>query len=108
MSKSLCRKAARCMAKHGTSWSGFRNGPGPSFPWPVSCLRLDHVSNDHPELAGDAVARREVSARLATLQALLEAELYRWHLTMRCGFAKNHQPKCLRQADLNSIAFRVG
>ena len=23
---------------------------------------------------------------------------------MRCGSARNHQPKCLRQADLNSIA----
>lgn len=38
-------------------------------------LALHKVSNDHPELAGDPVARREVSARIAEMQTQLEVEL---------------------------------
>ena len=64
---------------------------------------LDSVSNDHPELAGDSVARREVSARLAALQALLETELHK-AFDNALWFRKNYRPKRLRQADLNSIA----
>ena len=64
---------------------------------------LDNISNDYPELAGDPVARREVSARLAALQALLETELHK-AFDSALWFRKNHQPKRLRQADLNSVA----
>ena len=64
---------------------------------------LDSVSNDHPELAGDSVARREVSARLATLQALLETELEK-AFDNALWFHKNYQPRHLRRADLNNIA----
>ena len=60
-----------------------------------------------PELAGDSVARREVSARLAALQALLETELHKAFDSAR-WFRKNHQPKRLRQSDLNSIASESG
>ena len=64
---------------------------------------IDNVSNNHPELAGDSVARREVSARHATLQALVETELQK-AFNNALWFRKNHPPKRLRQADLNSIA----
>ena len=64
---------------------------------------LDSVSNDHPELAGDPVARREVSARLATLQDLLEKELEK-AFDDALWYQKNCQPKDLRRADLNNIA----
>ena len=64
---------------------------------------LDSVSNDHPELAGDPVARREVSARLATLQAHLETEIEA-AFDDALWFRKNHLPKRLRRADLNNIA----
>ena len=40
-------------------------------------LALEWVSDEHPELAGDSVARREVSARLAALQSLIETELHK-------------------------------
>src|SRR5262249_50222595 len=38
-------------------------------------IALENVRNDRPELQGDAVARREVTARLAALQTQLETEL---------------------------------
>ena len=66
-------------------------------------LALDKVNYDHPELAGDPVARREVSARLADLQAQLKSELNKsfdraeWH-------RKHHSPEPYRQVDLNSLA----
>ena len=64
---------------------------------------LDGVRNDHPELAGDAVARREVSARLAALQALLETELHK-ALDSAWWFSGHEPPRRLRQRDLNSLA----
>ncbi len=100
--EDLCRKAARC----SEAWDivvGISRRSWAIVPLARELFALDHVSNDHPELAGDAVARREVSARLATLQALLEAEL-QTAFDNALWFRKNHQPKHLRQADLNGIA----
>ena len=64
---------------------------------------LDSVRNDHPELAGDPVARREVSARLAAVQALLETELHK-ALDSARWFSGQGPARRLRQKDLNSLA----
>lgn len=67
-------------------------------------LALELVSNDNPELAGDSVARREVDARLASLQGQLETEL-RAAFDGAVWYRKwQRQPKPYRQADLNSLA----
>jgi hypothetical protein len=66
-------------------------------------IALESVRHDRPELAGDAVARREVNARLATLQAQLETELHR-AMDTATWFRKHHEPKECRQAALNSLA----
>ncbi len=100
--EDLCRKAAR----HSDAWDtvvGISKRSWTIVPLARELFALDSVSNDHPELAGDSVARREVSARLAALQALLETEL-RKAVDNALWFRKYHQPKRLRQADLNSIA----
>ena len=100
--KNLCRKAAR----YGDEWDvvvGISKRSWAVVPLARELSAMDNVSNDHPELAGDPVARREVSARLAALQALLEAELNK-AFDSALWFRKNHQPKYLRQANLNSIA----
>lgn len=66
-------------------------------------LATEKVLNERVELAGDAVARREVRARLATLQGQLEAELNlaftkaTWHL-------KNYTAKERHYSELNLIA----
>jgi hypothetical protein len=66
-------------------------------------LALEKVRTERLELQGDAVARREVDARLADLQGQLEAELHRaydnatWH-------QKRHHPKRLSNSELNNLA----
>ena len=97
-----CRKAAR----HSNKWDivvGVSKRSWAVVPLARELFALDAVSNDHPELAGDGVARREVAARLATLQALLETEFNK-AFDNAIWFQKNHMPKHHRQADLNSIA----
>lgn len=66
-------------------------------------LALDRVINYHPELSGDSVARREVSARLADLQAQLETELMKSFDTAEWCH-KYHSTKNYRHSDLNSLA----
>ena len=100
--EDLCRKTAR----RSDAWDtvvGISKRSWAIVPLARELFALDSVSNDHPELAGDSVARREVSARLAALQALLETEL-RKAFDNALWFRKYRQPKHLRQADLNSIA----
>ena len=100
--EDLCRRAAR----YSDAWDivvGISKRSWAVVPLAHELFALNSVSNDHPELAGDSVARREVSARLATLQALLEMELHK-AFDNALWFRKNRQPKRLRQADLNSIA----
>ena len=65
-------------------------------------IAVDRVSNDHPQLAGDSVARHEVSARHATLQSLLETEL-RISFDRALWFSKKNNPKRLLQAELNIL-----
>ncbi len=103
--KDLCREAAR----HSNEWDivvGISERSWAIVPLARELFALDSVSNDHPELAGDSVARREVSARLAALQALLETELHR-AFDNALWFRKHHRPQHLRQADLNGIASKL-
>jgi len=98
----LCRKAAR----HSDSWDivvGISKRSWAIVPLARELFALESVSNNHPELTGDSVARREVYARLAALQSLVEMELHKAFDTA-LWFRKNYQPKKLRQADLNGIA----
>ena len=69
-------------------------------------LALEWVSDEYPELAGDSVARREVSARLAALQSMLETELHK-SFDNALWFGMRHAAKHLRQADLNNIASQL-
>lgn len=100
--KTLCREATKLSEK----WD-IVAGYSP-HAWSVvilarELLALDKVYSDHPELAGDPVARREVSARLADLQAQLEAELTKsFDRAEWCR--KHHSTKRYRQSDLNSLA----
>lgn len=100
--KDLCRRVA-C---HGNAWDiivGTSNRSQTVVPLARELLALEKVSNDHPELAGDPVARREVNARLADMQALLEAELHK-ALDTALWFRENSPPTFLRRAELNTMA----
>ncbi|MCY4184630.1 MAG: hypothetical protein OXD45_04855 [Rhodobacteraceae bacterium] len=82
---------------------GFSKSSWKIIPLSRELLAVDRISNDHSKLIGDSVARREVSARHATLQSLLENELKKsfecaeWH-------RKNKTPKRFLNSELNNIA----
>jgi len=102
--EKLCREAASHSGRDkGDIVVGISKQSWAVVPLARELIALENVSNDHPELAGDQVARREVSARLAALQALLETELHK-AFDNALWFRKKHHKKRLQQADLNSIA----
>lgn len=100
--RKLCREAAR-KAKEWDIVAGVSRRSWGITELARELIALERVREDSPELAGDAVARREVRARLASLQGQLEDELHRgfdralWHL-------KHHPPKRWLHAELNSLA----
>ena len=100
--REQCRKAVN---DHGPwdSLIGMSKISWAIIPLTRELLALELVSEEHPELAGDPVARREVSARLAALQSLLETELYKSFDNAE-WFSNAHGAQHLRQADLNNIA----
>lgn len=98
----LCRVAAR----HSDEWDivvGVSKRSWTIVTLARELIALENVRNDHFELAGDSVARREVAARLADLQGQLEMELHK-AFDEALWFRKNYEPKSFRQADLNSLA----
>lgn len=102
VAKDLCKRAARLSGRHdiivGLS----------TRSWSINNLSreliaLEHVRNSHSELQGDPVARREINARITSLQAQLEQELQR---SFDCAqwFQKQHSPKQLMHDELNGLA----
>ena len=68
----------RVTAASGTAWSVCRKHPGAIIPLARELLALELVSDEHPELAGDSVARREVfRTSCGTCSLLLETELHK-------------------------------
>lgn len=98
----LCREAARL----SDDWDIVTGLSGRA--WSVTDLAreliaLEQIQDEHPDLAGDTVAQREVAALHAALQGQLEEELRRafdhatWHI-------KYKSAKSFAQAALNGIA----
>jgi len=100
--EGLCRTAARRGDGRDTV-VGLSGRSRSVAPLARELLALERVARDHPELAGDPVARREVSARLASLQAVLETELHK-SFDSALWFRGRRRPERMRQADLNGIA----
>lgn len=64
---------------------------------------IEHVKNSNPDLAGDAVARREVMTRLVTIQGLLETSVTR-AFDSALWFRKGQKPALYKHKDLNGLA----
>jgi hypothetical protein len=64
---------------------------------------LSRIQDSQPELAGDAVARREVAARLGELRSRLEVDLQRLLDTAQ-WFLRGKELAVKSSADLNSLA----
>lgn len=102
IAQKLCREAAR-LSKDWDIVAGLSQRAWAITDLARELIALAEVKDEHPDLAGDPVAQREVRARHAALQGLLEEEIRRafdnatWYL-------KNHKPRTLFQAELNSVA----
>ena len=100
--QSACREAARL----GKEWD-IVVGLSP-MSWGITTyakelMALGHVRTNSPELAGDAVARREVQARIADVQGQVEQEI-QGAFDNANWYKKYQSPKHLRHAELNSLA----
>jgi hypothetical protein len=81
------------------------------YSWPIvtfarELMALESVKNDRPELAGDAVARREVTARIVDLQGQLETKLSK-AFDDAVWYRKGNSTKRYRQAELNILASEI-
>lgn len=103
--EELCRQAVQA-GEHQDTLIGLSRRSWALVSLARELFALDSVSNGHPELAGDAVARREISARLATLQTLLESELLQ---AFDCAlwFQGDPAPQQFKYAHLNLIASKL-
>ena len=103
--KKLCCEAANYDAPWDTM-VGMSKASWAVVPLAHELLALEWISDEHPELAGDSVARREVSARVAALQSLLETELHK-SFDNAVWFGKTNTAQHWRQVDLNTIASKL-
>ncbi len=100
--QKLCCEAAR----HSGEWdivAGLSQRSWSITELARELLALERVRNERFELQGDAVARREIRARLASLQAQLESEFHR-AFDHAEWFQKHLKPRPLLQDELNSLA----
>lgn len=100
--QKLCREAAR----ESDDWDVIV-GLSPRA-WALTDLAreliaLSLVQEEHPDLAGDPVAQREVQARSALLQGHLEEEIRR-AIDNATWYMKGHKPRAWVQAELNNVA----
>lgn len=103
--EKVCAEAS----KHTSNWDvivGLSKQSWTINSLALEILALEKVYDECSELAGDAVARREIRANLADLQGRLEAELNRafdhahWHLS-------NEPAKELSRRDLSVLVSKI-
>ena len=101
----LCREAA----KLGGDWNTVI-GISPSA-WSIPGLAIElaalqHVSEDHPELQGDRVARTEVVARIGAVRERLESDVARAY-DSASWYRKGTKASRLTRSELNHLASKL-
>lgn len=99
-------KVCQLASQHSNNWDtvvGYSRSGWAVTTYAKELLALENISNGHPELAGDSVARREVSARLADLQSRVESELQK-SLDTATWFGSDSSKQQLKYAELNGLA----
>lgn len=104
-SAKLCREAG----KLGKDWHPII-GLSPSA-WTIPSLTieleaLERVSEDHPELLGDRVARTEVSARIGVVRERLESDFQR-AFDSAYWYRKGAKASRLSRSELNHLASKL-
>lgn len=100
--KKICREAAR-QAEDWEVATGLSQRAWAITELARELIALSEVQDEHPDLAGDPVAQREVQARQTVLLGQLEEEIRRafdnatWYL-------KNRKPQQWLHAELNNVA----
>ncbi|MFC4724988.1 ATP-binding protein [Glycocaulis abyssi] len=100
--QKICREAAR----ESRDWdivTGLSQRAWAITDLARELIALAEVQEEHPDLAGDAVAQREVQARYAALQGQLEEEIRR-AFDNATWYQKNRQPQQWLHAELNNVA----
>lgn len=100
--QKICREAAR-QSKDWDIVAGLSQRAWAITELARELIALTEVQEDHPDLAGDPVAQREVQARHAILQGQLEEEIRR-AFDSATWYLKNHTPRQWLHAELNNVA----
>ena len=101
----LCREAAK-LASNWDTIIGLSPGAW-SIPDLVTELEaLERVSEDHPELQGDRVARTEVVARIGAIRERLESDLARAY-DSASWYRKGTRASKLTRSELNHLASKL-
>lgn len=101
-SKALCKQIVGESQQEGLV-VGFSSLSASVVSLARELFAVERVQNENPELAGDSVARREVDARLISLQSLLEAEIHN-AFDSALWYRKSVRAQHLRASELNNIA----
>ncbi|PWL33213.1 MAG: ATP-binding protein, partial [Marivita sp. XM-24bin2] len=102
IAEKLCREAAR-ESKDWDVVAGLSQRAWVIVDLARELIALSEVQEEHPDLAGDTVAQREVQARRTALQGQLEEEL-RAAFDHATWYLKNHKPQKWDQAEINNAA----
>ncbi|MDK3075502.1 hypothetical protein QO034_20715 [Sedimentitalea sp. JM2-8] len=100
--EKVCREAAR----ESSEWdvvAGLSQRAWVIVELARELIALSEVQEEHPDLAGDAVAQREVQARKTALQGQLEEEL-RNAFDHATWYLKSHKPQKWDQVEINNAA----
>lgn len=102
VAEKVCREAAR----ESQDWdvvAGLSQRAWVIVDLAKELIALSEVQEEHPDLAGDTVAQREVQARKTALQGQLEEEL-RTAFDHATWYLKNHKAQRWDQAEINNAA----
>ncbi|WP_343117247.1 hypothetical protein [Ostreiculturibacter nitratireducens] len=105
-SQELAEKVCREAARESQDWdvvAGLSQRAWVIVDLAKELIALSEVQEEHPDLAGDTVAQREVQARRTALQGQLEEEL-RTAFDHATWYLKNHKPQKWDQAEINNAA----
>jgi hypothetical protein len=100
------QSACAAAANEETKWDvvvGLSKRTWTIVPLARELMALEQVRLSHPELVGDAVAKKEIEARVADLTNRLEFEL-RSCFDRAIWYAKGETPRLYRHSDMNGLA----
>ena len=100
--QKICREATR-ESKDWDIVTGLSQRSWAIIDLARELIALAAVREEHPDLAGDAVAQREVQARHDALQGQLEEEIRR-AFDNATWYQKNRKPQQWFHAELNNVA----